>query len=121
MPADESIGLDNDEGAPPVEEPSENDHEQLRRVDCAARLDPALLVQGQLFAETKTSQECTLRKLPNFEPNQGRSAVTDEIDFSSLLSSPVSSPCLASRLRLPLAGVRAAPEAAPLQSAYHYI
>lgn len=62
MPADESIGLDNDEGAPPVEEPSENDHEQPRRVDCAARLDCALLVQGQLFAEKQIlGGELTLR------------------------------------------------------------
>ncbi len=35
----------------PVEESGENDHEQPRGVDCAARLDCALLVQGQLFAE----------------------------------------------------------------------
>ena len=51
VPADESVRLDNDEGAPPVEELAENGQEQSRRIDCSERLDFAFLVQSQLLPQ----------------------------------------------------------------------
>ena len=80
MPSDQSVWVDNDEGAAPVREPAGEDHHELCRAGSTVRFDLAFLKQRELFSKQQIlgGQRAPRSTQRSCQPSEVRDEVTDQ-------------------------------------------